>query len=194
MGDLSSLSDLQLVVFLKNGDEDAFTQIYDRYAEALTGFAAAKLYTFEDSRDIIHDVFVKLWAEREMLTIDRNLKAYLFTLVRYRIVDQIRKNITREEYAGIIQDLTVSFELSAEQKFAAKELQQRIDSSLSQLSPRIVEIFRLSREQNLSVPQIAERLKLSEQTVKNQLSTALKHLRGTIASLSASMLVIYLIS
>jgi RNA polymerase sigma-70 factor (family 1) len=193
MMSLSSLTDLQLIDLLKSDNEDAFSEIYNRYAESLASFASSKLYTLEDAKDIVHDVFVKLWTERRSLTIDRNLKAYLFTLTRYRIIDQIRKNITREEYADIVQALALSYELSVEQRVYAKELQLCLEKSLTQLPPRVVEIFKLSREQHLSISQIAQKLQLSEQTVKNQLSTALKHLRGTLALMSAPALAVYLL-
>ncbi len=76
----------------------------------------------EDSRDIIHDVFVKLWQERKALKVDRDLKAYLFKLARYRIVDKIRKNITREEYAAMVNPLAVDYGITIEQEIAAKEI------------------------------------------------------------------------
>jgi RNA polymerase sigma-70 factor (ECF subfamily) len=185
-------TDLQLVHLLKQDDEAAFAEIYARYAEGLAGFAASKLFSLEDARDIVHDVFVKLWQERQQLIIDHNLKAYLFTLTRYRIVDKIRKNITREEYAAMVQALTLSYEPGIEPQIEAKELQQRIDKSLDELSPRLREIYLLSREEDLSIPEIAEKLQLSEQTVKNQLSAALKHLRKSLAALSATALLLWL--
>jgi len=94
------LTDLQLIDHLKKDDENAFSEIYSRYADSLADFATSKLFDVEDARDIIHDVFVKLWQQRAQLKIDRDLKAYLFKLTRDRIVDKVRKNITRREYAA----------------------------------------------------------------------------------------------
>lgn len=176
----NSLSDLELVDLLKKDDEVAFTEIYSRYAESLAGFASSKLYSLEDSRDIIHDLFVKLWEERKLLKIDRNLEAYLFTIVRYRIIDKIRKNITHEDYLEMVLALHTSLGSEIEQQIAVKELKQSIRKSLEKLPPRVQEIYHLSREENLSISQIANKLQLSEQTVKNQLTSALKHLRQSI--------------
>jgi RNA polymerase sigma factor (sigma-70 family) len=146
----------------------------------------------EDGRDIIHDVFVKLWQERTQLKVDRDLKAYLFKLTRDRIVDKIRKNITRREYAAMVDSLTARYEATIEQKIAAKEIAQSIETSLDELSPRVKEIYLLSREENLSITEIADKLQLSEQTVKNQLSTALKHLRHSLAIVSTAALMFWL--
>jgi RNA polymerase sigma-70 factor (family 1) len=192
MAAYTALPDLELVDLLKRGDEEAFAEIYRRYAEALAGFAASKLFDLEDARDIIHDLFVRLWEERQQLQVDRQLKAYLFTLVRYRIVDKIRKNITRKDYAVMVQALVTGYEQGVEPQIAAKELQQSIDRSLLALSPRVKEIYLLSREENLSIPEIAEKLQLSEQTVKNQLSTALKHLRQSLATISTAAFIHWL--
>ena len=187
-----TLTDLQLVDLLKKDDSDAFSEIYSRYAVLLAGFASSKLFDLEDSRDIIHDIFVKLWQERKQLKVDRDLKAYLFKLTRYRIVDKIRKNITRQEYAAMVNSLAVSYGFTIEQEIAAKEMAQIIETSLNTLSPRVKQVYLLSREENLSISEIAEKLQISEQTVKNQLSTALKHLRASLAVASATALIFWL--
>jgi len=184
MAKYTILHDLQLVDLLKGGDEEAFAEIYNRYADKLAGFASSKLFHMDDAKDIVHDLFVKFWEERENVQIDRNLESYLFTLARYRIINKIRKNITREEYAVMVKAWDSGAEPDVERQIAAKELQQNIDNSLLSLSPRIKEIYLLSREENLSIAEIAARLGLSEQTVKNQLSAALKHIRGSLATVS----------
>ena len=185
------LTDIALTHLLKGDDETAFAEIYRRYAKSLADFAASKLFNLEDAQDIIHDIFVKLWEDRERLQITSNLKSYLFTLTRHRIIDKIRRNITREEYAAMLQSLTNAYQPSIEQQIAVKELQQTIENSLNQLSPRVKEIYQLSREENLSIPEIAEKLQLSEQTVKNQLSTALSHLRKSVSAISVSILLLW---
>ncbi|MCF0065565.1 RNA polymerase sigma-70 factor [Dyadobacter chenwenxiniae] len=184
-------TDIELTHLLKSDDKTAFAEIYRRYAKSLAGFAASKLFNLEDAEDIIHDIFVKLWEDRERLQITSNLKTYLFTLTRHRIIDIIRRNITREEYAAMLQSLANAYQPSIEQKIAAKELQQTIENSLDQLSPRVKDIYQLSREENLSIPEIAEKLQLSEQTVKNQLSTALSHLRKSVSAISVSILLLW---
>jgi RNA polymerase sigma-70 factor (family 1) len=180
MADYQSLHDHQLIDLLKEDDEAAFTEIYSRYAENLTGFASSKLYCLADASDIIHDLFVTLWEERRSLMVHRKLESYLFTLVRYRVVDKIRKNITKEGYAGMISMLSQSYRPEVEGQIAAKELQQQVNSKLEELSPRVKEVYKLSREQHLSIKEIAGKLEVSEQTVKNQLTAALKHLRQSI--------------
>lgn len=184
-----TLTDPELIEQLKKDDESAFAEIYTRYVERLTDFASSRLFNLDDARDIIHDLFVKLWQERKELEITSGLKAYLFSLSRYHIIDKIRKNITREKYAAMIQALDITYAPDTDQLIAAKELQQIIDNSLNGLSPRVKEIYRLSREEYLSISEIAVKLQLSEQTVKNQLTSALKHLKQSLPLLSVTALV-----
>jgi RNA polymerase sigma-70 factor (family 1) len=190
----TNLTDEQLIILIKKDDQQAFAQIYNRYAESLAGFAASKLYSLDDARDIIHDLFVKLWESRGEVYISSNLKSYLFSIVRHRIIDKIRRNITREEYASMVQSLIVPSHDSAEKQVEAKELQESIEKSLNQLPPRVKEIYKLSRDEGLTNHEIAEKLNLSEQTVKNQLSAALKHLRGSLSSISTFIVMLWWLS
>jgi len=181
----NKFTDEQLVALLKTGNQQAFTEIYDRYAATLAGFAGSKLYNLDDAKDILHDLFVKLWENRGQIHINSDLQSYLFGMVRHRIVDKIRKNITREEYASMLQSLTTANQYSVDKQVEAKELRQTIENSMLQLPARVKEIFKLSREEGLSNREIAEKLNLSEQTIKNQISAALKHLRKSLATITA---------
>jgi RNA polymerase sigma-70 factor (family 1) len=181
----NKFTDEQLVALLKTGNQQAFTEIYDRYAANLAGFAGSKLYNLDDAKDILHDLFVKLWENRGQIHINSNLQSYLFAMVRHRIVDKIRKNITREEYAFMLQSLTTANQYNIDKQVEAKELRQTIENSLVQLPARVKEIFKLSREEGLSNREIAEKLNLSEQTIKNQISAALKHLRKSLVTIAA---------
>jgi RNA polymerase sigma-70 factor (family 1) len=177
------LSDQQLIRLIKTGDRAAFTEVYKRYAESLAGFAFSKLYDLDDARDVLHDLFVKLWEDRFTLSVNDNLRSFLFSAIRYKIVDKIRRNVTRQEYNILLHALAEPQANGIEQQLEAKELQALVDDSLEQLPAKTKLIYQLSRNEHLSITEIARQLNLSEQTVKNQLSIALKHLRQAIAGL-----------
>ena len=173
----NTYSDTKLLQSLKSGDQSAFNTLYELYAASLTGYAAARLASLEEARDIIHDLFVYVWDERASITITTSFKSFLFAAVRYRIVDHIRKNITRREYAEMAQRLTADYIASTEDELTAKDIRQTLELAVNNLPSRTKEIYRLSRHRQLAVKEIASRLHLSEQTVKNQLTTALSYLR-----------------
>ena len=181
-------SDTKLLQSLKSGDQSAFNTLYELYAASLTGYAAARLASLEEARDIIHDLFVYIWEERDSITISTSFKSFLFAAVRYRIIDHIRKNITRREYAEIAQRLTADYIASTEDELTAKEIRQTLELAVNNLPSRTKEIYRLSRHRQLAIKEIASRLHLSEQTVKNQLTTALSYLRISLERIAILLL------
>jgi RNA polymerase sigma-70 factor (family 1) len=186
MPNYNDLSDSVLLSLMRNGDRAAFTAIYHRYGRSLTEFAASsfRLKELDDAGDVLHDLFVWIWTERQNFVIKGELKNYLFTAMKNRVIDYIRKNRTREQYANLVEELIYDFE----EHLAAKQLAQVIESSIDGLPPRVAQIYRLSRHEHLNINEIAQRLDLSEQTVKNQLTTALKRLRKSIPILLALLI------
>lgn len=186
MTELNILTDHQLIELLRKDDRSAFTEIYHRYAKSLTNFAVSnyKLFDLTDASDVLHDLFAWVWAERREIEIKGSLKNYLFTAIRNRIIDHIRKNSSKLRYAAFLQALEESYAHSALQHLEAKDLKQFLENSLAKLSPRVQEIYNLSRKEHLSVKEIAERLAISEQTVKNQLTTALNYLKKSLPLLT----------
>jgi RNA polymerase sigma-70 factor (family 1) len=162
---------------LQAGDEQAFSEIYNLYAAELIGFTTARICSLEEARDIIHDLFVYLWEERADLSIKISFRAFLFAAVRYRIIDYIRFKDIRKKYADKLTFLPTPYVSAMESELDAKELNQVLSAAVNELSPRVQEVYRLSRKEHLSIREIATRLNLSEQTVKNQLSTAIAQLR-----------------
>lgn len=179
--------DILLRERLRCGDENAYSEIYQLYATPLIGFASSKLYSLEEARDLVHDVFVYLWSERRKIQIHSSLQSYLFAITRHRTIDHIRRNITRKEYASMLQKLNSDIEYSLEKNIEAKNLGKVIEKIVNNLPPRTKEIYRLSRNEYKGISEIAEMLHLSDQTVKNQLTTALKFLRISLSKLSAIM-------
>ena len=190
---LSTLTDLELSDLLREDDEAAFDEIYHRYAARLTAFAVTKLFDVDDAKDIIHDLFVRLWEKRNTNEVKTNLAAYLFSITRFLIIDRIRRNITHEQFVMIQQAFDPVHPPEVTLQIAAQETQQAIEKSLDELSPRVKEVYLLSREENLTTMEIAQKLGLSEQTVKNQLTTALKHLRQSLHLLPISVLLAFFI-
>lgn len=174
----------ELLRRLSAGEDLAFKELYEQYAPSLISFAAARLVSLEEAHDIVHDIFVHLWQDKENINIQLSFRAYLFAATRYRIIDHIRKNSSRKKYAEQIGKMPVHIEEEAENKLFEKELRERLDEAISQLPPRTKEVFCLSRFEHLTAKEIAERLNLSEQTVKNQLTTALSKLRVLLGKLS----------
>ncbi|HRN56556.1 MAG TPA: RNA polymerase sigma-70 factor [Agriterribacter sp.] len=181
-------TETELFDMLSGGDKEAFTRVYLLYAPDLIGFAAARVSSVETAQDIVHDLFTHLWDNRATIRIRESLKGYLFAAVRYRIVDHIRKNVTRREYAVMLEQLADKLVASEEAAIVSKNLQDTLEQSIEDLPSRTRQIYRMSRNHHLAVKEIASKLGLSEQTVKNQLSVALHHLRHSWEKLAILLL------
>src|SRR5690606_13182923 len=126
---------------------------------------------------------ISLWVQRHTIDIKTSLKAYLFASVRYRVIDQIRKNINRREYAAMVTQLADNMVADVESAAHVKSIQRQLETVVDTLPARTKQIYRLSRQHHLAVKEIAAELGISEQSVKNQLSTAMNHLRISCSKL-----------
>lgn len=164
---------------LNKGSHSAFNAIYDIYADRLYGFALAHTKSEDLAKDIVQESFLKLWMMREDLNSEKSIKALLFTMCNNRIIDLFRSQINKcdfESYMLYLDDVMYS-ENTVERAMYYDEFLQILEKSKKDLPNRQLQIFEMSREKGLSINEIATELEISPQTVKNQLSTALRIVR-----------------
>jgi RNA polymerase sigma-70 factor (ECF subfamily) len=188
----NSYSDEQLLSLLRDGDGAAFNTIYDRYSRPLYLYILSKTDRGETSKDVLQDLFATLWEKRCALDIHQSLRSYLYQSVRHKIIDLYRKDITYRKY---LQQLIEHFDAqphNISETYDYKAKATEVFEAINRLPEKMKEIFMLSRFENLSIEQIACRLDLSQQTVKNQISKALKILRTHYTQTDLLMLAVAL--
>jgi len=171
---------------LQKGSHKAFNAIYDMYADKLYGFALAHTKSPQMSEDIVQETFLKLWNNRKSISENGSLQSLMFTILKNKMIDTFRSQINKVEfeiYVEYIEDVSTSNN-EIEQKLFYDDFLKALRLSKKLLSERQLEIFELSREKGNSIEEIACRLQLSEQTVKNQLTTSLKKIRSQILKYS----------
>ena len=160
----------------------------------LYGHASRILGDKEGSEDAVQEVFIKIWESRKKIDAYLPFESFLFTLAYNSTISLLRKRLSESksrEYLKAAQQ--IEYASSAVSEFHYKELNEKAQSLLQQLTPRQKEIFVLSREDGLTHKEIGERLKISENTVKNHLVTTLKFLKSNIdPELITSALFFYL--
>lgn len=182
MTSLTNYSEAELIALMKKGRREAFNEIYDRYWLKLYVAAFKRLKSKDDAKDIVQDLFISLWMKRDTLTINSSLSSYLFTAVKYKVINHIQANQVKKNHLNSLTDAVVDYDNSTHEQISRNDLEVFIESKVARLSPKVKEVFQLSRKENLSINEIAERLHTSDQTVKNQLSKALKILRIHLAN------------
>lgn len=178
MSHYSDLNDTELLNLLKNGDYSAFNELYNRHWSALYGSAYNILRNKEACQDILQEVFVWFWEHRTTWQLT-SCKGYLLTAVKFKIANYIRNNKVRSSFFEKLSNIQVAF-IEDHIGLEVRQLQEFILKFTEQLPDRCREVFYLSRYENLSNKEIAAKLMISEKTVENQITTALKKLRGKL--------------
>jgi RNA polymerase sigma-70 factor (family 1) len=177
MAGYSAYTDHELADLLKQGNQNAFTEIYQRYKGELYLYAC-KIVRDEDlAADLVQEVLISLWDRRTSVVFKTSVVAYLFTAIRYRFFDWVDKQKIRADYAASFQRYIDEGEWATDNQIAEKELLAFVDQQIEQLPEKMRAVFVLSYKENLSYKEIGERLNISEKTAHNQANNALKLLK-----------------
>ncbi|PWV46533.1 RNA polymerase sigma factor [Chitinophaga sp. S165] len=175
--DLQHISDATLWQLVMEGNVSAYGELYERYWESLFETAFWHLYDKDAAKDIVQEVFVYCWQKREQIQINESVPAYFRAAVRFKVLNHLKSENTREKYQQLAGQALPQITHSAGEYMAKTDLQASYRRELARLPDKMREVFIDSRDHGLSIEEIAQKRGISTQTVKNQLSTALKKLR-----------------
>ncbi|QNR86727.1 RNA polymerase sigma-70 factor [Pedobacter riviphilus] len=175
-----SYSDSELAFLLTQGDELAFTEIYNRFYGLLFIHASKRLNDDEEAKDVLHQLFESLWVKRLQVAPDGNLSAYLYTSVRNRVLDVFAHQKVESKYVDSLQDYIDQDHVLTDYMVREKQMALLIEQEIDALPPKMREIFILSRKEHKSHKEIALELGLSELTVKTQVKKALRILKSRL--------------
>ncbi len=171
--------DIFLFQRLKKGNIAALTKLHDKYFESLCNFAFLFLKDAMSAEEIVDDVFIHIWENREKLFIKTNVKSYLYRSTRNGVISYLRKNKMRFEALQLIENKKqgTRFPLTPDTIMVRKEIASRIEDILQQLPPQAGLVFRLHKVDGMKYAEIAEVLEISIKTVENHMGRALKIFR-----------------
>ncbi len=186
----NQISDLDLIPALKEGNLQAFSQLFDRYGKRLYHFSLGYLKSPQDAEEIVQEVFLKIWHNRDEMAEAGSFESYLFTIARNGILNTIRKSKSEQAYLNYLK-IHPTKNVLLEEELNFHELEKAYRSAIEQLSPKRKEIFLLSKEQSLTNAQIAQKMNISIKTVENQMTSALSEIRKNLRSLGFSGLIFF---
>lgn len=167
-----------LIKRLREGDEQAFKVLFEQFGVRLYQFSLRYLHDREDAEDLLHDVFLKIWANRMSLKTDTSFRAYLFTIAYNQIRQRFLRRSREERYLQrFAEEYVDAFE---EDRTDYLLFMQTYQKAVALLPPRRREIFIMRYQEALKNQEIADRLGITEQFVKNQLSIARKFVLGRV--------------
>ena len=173
----SELEDIQLLELLLEQNEEAFAEIYNRYWKILYTTAYNIVQNEELAKDAVQEVFIALWQRRNEANI-RALQSYLRQSVRFQILKAIRAQKVNEQFYRRLAAITT--DIFNDYPFLFKEHETLLSGIMNTLPDDCRQIFRLSREEQLTYRQIAGQLHISEKTVEKKISICLRHIRQAL--------------
>lgn len=177
MTEYNKLSEKELVDYLKQDKLSAFKEIYERYWKPLYGAAYKRLKSKELSEEVVQELFTNLWIKRHTLNISNGVSGYLYNAVIHQVIDHYRKELVREKYKQAFRVIHSDMDNSTEEAIMLKELTETIESEIRLLPDKCRSVYELSRKEHKSNKEIAAALGISEKTVENHLTKALKRLQ-----------------
>lgn len=177
LADYIDRNEADLILSLKKGSEKAFDSIYQIYAKRLYAYSLQFTKSPEESEEIVHDVFVKLWTDREKIRQEETLRSLLFIMTKNYLINAFRAKINQPAYEEYINYKGALFVNDTDHQLEYEDLVRKIRKAMESLSVTQQKVITLSKMEHLSNKEIAAKIALSEQTVKNQLSAGLKILK-----------------
>lgn len=174
---LHLLTDDLLIRLLQASDEKAFRVLYQRYWKKLYTTACYKLKNKEAAEEIVQNIFVSLWEKRTALNIE-SLDDYLFTAVRYKVINYVESLMVRQASQKHLAGNTT--DESTEATIMINDLHAAIQQALLQLPAKTREVFTMSRFEKCSVREIAGHMGLTEKAVEYHITQSLKLLRVSL--------------
>ena len=178
--------DQRLVQLLQKGNVAAFDSLFEGYSQKLFGFALKYFKNESDTEELVQEVFVKVWENRQTLKSELSFKSYLFTIALNQIRKHFNKKATSLRYLESLQNEPEFSEQMPTDDY--ESALQQINLIIGQMPPRRREIFIKSKLDGKSSKEIAAELNISAGTVDNQVSEALRFIRSRLSPENFSLL------
>ena len=187
-------TDTELLRKMRQGDESAFRQLYDRHSRQVAAFAFHLTHSAVDAEDILQETFLTLWTSREQLPPIVNPASYLFIIARNKTLDHLRKIARQQKLVDHVWANISAVADALDLQLDARESQQLINTALSRLNEQQRTIFRLSKQEGLDHATIASQLHLSKSRVKNVQVETLRFIRQFLSQHTELLVLLCILS
>ena len=180
-----------LLMELKRGNKEAFTILFRKYYKDLVLFGGSILRDRVKCEDIVQNIFLKLWTERENIEIEKSLKSFLIRSVQNSCLDELRHKQVVRDHELYVEAFNYFDCLDTENYVFYSDLQVKLNEALEKIPESYREAFQLNRFEGLKYKEIAEKLQVSERTVEVRISKAINALRKLLKDFLFLILLFY---
>lgn len=163
----------------KQGDESAFTFLYEHYWRKVYRFSEIYLTDEDEIKEVVQEVFIKLWESHAQINENKDIDGLLFIMTRNVIFDYFRKSLNKVTMKLTAFEVAENIAIPGED-FETKDLLEYIWKLVSLLPPRQQEVFIMSRKQLMTNKEIAEQLSITEKAVERNLYLSLKFIKKNL--------------
>lgn len=154
--------------------------IYHKFWKELYVVAFRRLRSEEDVEDMLQDIFLSLLSGEVVLDNDESIRAYLHQRLKSRVINYYRHQLVRLTYKAQEVQKGEEAEVNSDDRLMSRELEAVVQEEINRMPEKMKEIFLLSRNELKTTDEIATQLNLSHQTVRNQISAAIKRIRTAV--------------
>lgn len=192
MSSLSGKSESELIIQLKKGSEDAFGALYEMYARRLYAFCLEYCHSREDTEEIVQDAFIWLWKNKENLRKETSIKSILFIRAKHFLINAWRARLNSPMFEDYL-DYVNQIQDESGNQLEYDEFKTKVLSIIDQLPRTQAKVVKMSKLEGFRNKEIAQKLRLSEQTVKNALSVGLKFLKEKLGAFELLVLFMFIV-
>ena len=169
----------KILLAVQSGSEKAYKELYEQWVSRRYRFVFQYLKSKDASEDVVQETFLRIWSNRANLNPDTSFKSYLFTIAYHFLLKEIRRQLNNplmEDYVEYLNRLSTET-IEVESLMCYDQFVEALEKGKQYLSPRQRTIFEMNKEYGMSIPEISEKLSITNQVTRNQLCMALKILR-----------------
>ncbi len=172
----ADITESELLIGIRSDMPGMFERLFNIHWEDLYRFAYHRLHDQSEAEDIVQDIFADIWVRRHSLVITTSFRAYLRAALKYHLIKKASKADLRQKAMDQLLLRMEDIEASVLDMIAAGEISSTLHNAVQRFPVNMRRIFQM-RTEDFTVAEIAEALGLSEQTVKNNITDALRRLR-----------------
>ena len=176
--------DEDLMKEIKAGNMLAFDILYKKYSSRIFKFAFSILKSADESENIVQDVFLNLWENRNKVEKNSSIKYYIFTITYNSSISVIRKKVQETKFLDYLKTLQQPDQEPENLELEYNELTSKLNDIINALPKRQKEVYLLHKIEGLKYQEIAVKLNISVNTIENHMSRALNTIRKKLGNYS----------
>jgi RNA polymerase sigma-70 factor (ECF subfamily) len=192
----SEPEDINLLRNIKQGDSHSFELLFRRLYPKLCAYAQKFLHDTNDSKEVVQELFLNIWKNRDRIDEGQSLTSYLFISTKNRCLNLLETKKNRSKHAELLWYLYVQESTennNAFQQLVVNDLEKNLNIAVEHLPKECKKIFELSRYEGLKYQEIAQQLNISIKTVETQMSRALTKLRLEMKEHLTMLLILFIL-